>query len=61
MTVQTKVNPENEVHICSICGTDYVGFGNNADPVNDGRCCDSCNDVVIMHRINDLRRAKRIK
>ena len=24
--------------ICSICGKHYEGYGNNAQPVNDGRC-----------------------
>ena len=37
---------------CSICGKKYKGYGNNARPVNDGRCCDDCNDnVVIPKRI----------
>ena len=38
--------------ICSICGLDYVGRGNNAQPVNDRLCCDACNEIVIQHRIN---------
>lgn len=33
---------------CSVCGEDYVGFGNNAYPVNEGRCCDSCNMLVVI-------------
>lgn len=41
-----------EIHICSICRQPYQGFGNNAQPVNDGRCCDRCNQgVVIPHRL----------
>ncbi len=37
---------------CSICGKKYKGYGNNARPVNDGRCCDDCNfKVVIPKRI----------
>lgn len=35
--------------------------GNNAEPVNDGRCCDNCNDnVVIPARLNQysLQQAK---
>lgn len=50
------VNPENEVHTCSICGSDYRGFGNNAMPINDGRCCDPCNGIVIARRIADMQR-----
>jgi hypothetical protein len=33
---------------CSICGTKLAGFGNNAQPVNSGRCCDDCNDVHVI-------------
>lgn len=46
-------NPKNETKTCSICFGKYNDFGNNAQPVNDGRCCDSCNwSVVIPARIN---------
>ena len=38
---------------CSICNTLSEGYGNNAEPVNSGRCCDSCNlKVVIPVRIS---------
>lgn len=37
---------------CSICQTLFSGWGNNAQPVNDGRCCDKCNrDIVIPARL----------
>lgn len=35
-------------HICSICGKKYDGYGNNAQPINDGRCCDECNRKVVI-------------
>jgi hypothetical protein len=39
---------------CSICGQNYEGYGNNAQPVNDGRCCDKCNvTIVVPRRIQD--------
>ncbi len=39
---------------CSICGESYEGYGNNAEPVNSGRCCDECNaTIVIPRRIQD--------
>jgi len=49
--------------ICSICQRPLslencqheinTKHGNNAEPVNDGRCCDDCNyRVVIPARIN---------
>jgi len=33
---------------CSICKKSYSGFGNNAEPVNKGRCCDTCNKGVVI-------------
>ena len=46
---------------CSICGLtikpNEIGWaeGNNAEPVNDGRCCDTCNhEVVIPTRIQQM-------
>jgi len=45
-----------EKFICSICKTECVGWGNNAWPVNDGRCCNECNDnVVIPARIANMK------
>lgn len=46
----------NDTNTCSICGDTYTGYGHNADPVNDGRCCDDCNGVhVIPARIDHAR------
>ena len=36
------------VQACSICGGAIVGFGNDAQPINDGRCCDQCNAERII-------------
>jgi hypothetical protein len=37
---------------CSICGQPYDGMGNNAHPINSGRCCDGCNwQYVIAARM----------
>ena len=39
---------------CSICGngievTDYGwADGNNAEPINDGRCCNECDESVVI-------------
>ena len=42
---------------CSICRRPYTGYGNNAEPVNQGRCCDECNaTVVIPARIEQYMR-----
>jgi hypothetical protein len=48
------------VQACSICGKAFTGFGNDAWPVNDGRCCDQCNaERVIPARRLREREAKR--
>jgi hypothetical protein len=41
---------KTSLHICSICKLPYQGWGNNAQPVNAGRCCDRCNQEVVMPR-----------
>jgi len=51
--------------ICSICNqpvqpnaNGWTG-GHNAEPINDGRCCDQCNDrIVIPTRIVAIYRAE---
>jgi hypothetical protein len=41
---------------CSICQLPFTEWGNNAQPINDGRCCDSCNTrAVIPARLNMIR------
>jgi len=53
---------EKEIKVCSICGKEYSGWGNNAWPVNDGRCCDQCNfEFVIPARISQLAEKKEEK
>ena len=37
-----------QAKICSICKKEYFGWGNNAQPVNDGRCCDDCNTTAVI-------------
>ena len=45
--------------ICCICGKDYLGYGNNAEPYKKGRCCDKCNkQFVIPARLKDLKKYK---
>ena len=37
---------------CCLCTLWFQGYGHNARPVKDGRCCDMCNfDVVIRERM----------
>ena len=40
---------------CSICGLPLDSeYGNNAQPINDGICCNKCNEIVVARRMNDL-------
>jgi hypothetical protein len=43
---------------CSICNIIDTGFGNNPWPITEkGRCCDRCNErVVVPARIAGIRR-----
>ena len=36
---------------CCMCHKEYQGYGNNAKPLADGRCCDVCNENVITSRL----------
>lgn len=41
--------------ICCICHKEFTEYGNNAEPVMKGTCCDKCNmDKVIPARIRDM-------
>jgi hypothetical protein len=45
---------------CVICGDILIGFGNNAEPVCEGQCCDCCNSrVVIQERLRQSRTRTR--
>ena len=55
---KTKKEIKKKKNICSICQLEYEGWGNNAEPINEGRCCDKCNTLVIVARINRIRNLK---
>ena len=41
---------------CTICNASIKDFGHNPDPISKtGRCCDRCNNLVIIARINQLK------
>ena len=43
------------IEICCLCGNGYIGFGNNAYPIKEDKCCDNCNkDYVIPERIKRI-------
>jgi hypothetical protein len=55
---ETEEALRSKITTCSICFRPIPSkrgwtLGNNAAPVNEGRCCDICNDtVVIPARLN---------
>jgi hypothetical protein len=41
---------------CAICGAFFQEFGHSAEPVKHGRCCNVCNDYVVIPARLRLRR-----
>ena len=33
---------------CCICGKEFVGYGNNAETIRKGICCDVCNSKYVI-------------
>lgn len=47
---------------CCICGGKYEGYGHNAQPIKNGRCCDNCNyEKVIIERLKVLRKDEVVR
>jgi len=42
---------DEDIEECCLCGESLMGFGNNAQPLKEGKCCDSCNIQVIKERL----------
>ena len=44
----------DDMETCVLCDSAISGFGHNPEPLADkGRCCDSCNHLVIVKIIHD--------
>lgn len=44
-----------ELRKCVLCKKEYEGYGNNAQPLKTGMCCDDCNIFkVIPKRYGDI-------
>lgn len=42
----------SDIKSCCLCHKLIIGYGNNAEPVKSGRCCDKCNvNIVIPARL----------
>ncbi|QIG59357.1 hypothetical protein [Dishui Lake virophage 2] len=50
---KSKTQVFEEDFVCCLCSQMIVGWGNNAQPLSAGRCCDDCNRTkVIPARLN---------
>lgn len=52
---------------CCFCKKDAGEYGNNANPIMDARCCDACNEEIVipfrlmkMHQHLDQRKGFKI-
>lgn len=48
---------------CCICNEYFEGFGNNPAPLieqENARCCDECNNMVVLFRIQKIQVSKKI-
>ena len=40
---------------CVLCGKKYEGYGNNAQPLKKGQCCDDCNIIARSLFLNIIK------
>ena len=38
-------------YTCVLCGFEFFGYGNNAEPISEGESCDDCNNLVLIDRL----------
>ena len=51
----------DRAYVCCLCGKLCKGYGNNPWPLSkneDDRCCDECNNKVIIARIANLAKSE---
>ena len=47
------------VGFCVVCNLTFEGYGNNAEPVAEGLCCDRCNMLeVVPMRLSQLSKGE---
>ena len=46
----TNTQPKHTLPLyeCVLCKDEYMGYGNNAAPVAEGKCCDNCNFTQVI-------------
>ena len=38
----------SDIKRCCLCNKSIIGYGNNAEPVKSGICCDKCNVNIVI-------------
>lgn len=47
---------------CVICMVQFDGYGHTTEPIRRGRCCNRCNDqVIIPARIRAMRKEREVQ
>ena len=55
-----ELNMKEKTKICCLCGKEYKGYGNNALPLHDGKCCNECNSLkVIPARLKEWQQNRK--
>jgi len=49
---------QEKLNKCCMCGNMFKGYGNNAEPIRKGICCNYCNKNVIMVRLTQINDKK---
>jgi len=57
LAISGRRRATEDEQICSLCGRGYHGYGHNAQPLSNGRCCDPCNVDVVASRLEAFRNA----
>lgn len=56
------MNEMKRKETCIICGKPIIGYGNDPWPLTeDGRCCDICNEYVLLVRLEHLIKKESYK
>ena len=54
------IKENTKINKCALCKKEIKGYGNNGQPLTNGRVCDQCNKEVIKARLSNLTESKNI-
>lgn len=61
MMAPKEVNMTQQERKCCICGKQFSGYGHNPQPLKSkGECCNSCNNIVVMIRLELSVKDKKV-